>query len=292
MSNEDIKIAVVGGDLRQLVAARNLAAEGYETAAYGFGGGREYGDAVRAKTLSDAVHGARVVVLPVHFSQDGKKISTPLSEEEIYLGELLRLMEKDQFLLAGVVSKAFYGVCEARGITVEDYMANEELAVMNAVPTAEGALSIAIEASPKTIKDSKIIVIGYGRIGKILSRMLRALDADVTVCARRREAVTWAQACGCKGAYMNALPYAEADIIFNTVPTMVLGRDLLQTLPKDTLIIDLASKPGGVDLESAKRLGLDVIWALSLPGKVAPVTAGEYIKETVISLMKRHGILS
>ena len=77
----------------------------------------------------------------------------------------------------------------------------------------------------------------------------------------------------------------DFDVIFNTVPAEVLDRNVLEQIPDDTLIIDLASKPGGVDFSAAKELGKKVIWALSLPGKTAPITSGRIIKETILNML-------
>ena len=75
----------------------------------------------------------------------------------------------------------------------------------------------------------------------------------------------------------------------NTVPARVLGRTELEDLRTDCLILDLASKPGGVDLSAAGELGLTVIWALSLPGKVAPVAAGAAIPNTIYNMLLQLG---
>ena len=76
------------------------------------------------------------------------------------------------------------------------------------------------------------------------------------------------------------------DLVFNTVPTPVLGVEELAALKEGALVIDLASRPGGVNLDAAAALGVRVIWALSLPGKVAPVTSGRYIKDTVYHILE------
>lgn len=82
----------------------------------------------------------------------------------------------------------------------------------------------------------------------------------------------------------------DFDIIFNTVPALILDRETLQNVKSDALVIDLASKPGGVDFEAAKILGVKVIWALSLPGKVAPVTSGAIIKDTIMNIIRELGV--
>lgn len=82
----------------------------------------------------------------------------------------------------------------------------------------------------------------------------------------------------------------EFDIIFNTVPALILNEQLLKNVKKDVLIIDLASKPGGVDFDAAKENRIRVIWALSLPGKIAPVTSGAIIKDTIINIINELGV--
>ena len=69
---------------------------------------------------------------------------------------------------------------------------------------------------------------------------------------------------------------------------MIINGSMLRQLREDCLIIDLASKPGGVDFESAKRLGRNVIWALSLPGKTAPLTAGNIIRDTINNILNEQ----
>lgn len=139
-----------------------------------------------------------------------------------------------------------------------------------AIPTAEGAIEIAMSETPITLHLSRCLVLGYGRIGKILSKMLAGIGAKVTVEARKFADLALIEGHGYEAIHMNDLKenIGGFDVIFNTIPSMVLDEDTLKKIRKDTLVIDLASKPGGVDFEAAKQLGIRVIWALSLPGKV------------------------
>ena len=173
----------------------------------------------------------------------------------------------------------------------EDPIAREELAVANAVPTAEGAVQIAMEQLPITIHGARVLVVGFGRVGRALAQRLAALGAKVTVAARRYESLAWAQASGYGAEQTGQLAgwLCGYDLVVNTVPTLVLGEAELADLKPDCLVLDLASKPGGVDLEAAGRLGRTVIWALSLPGKVAPVTAGSAIKNTIYHMLHELG---
>jgi len=157
----------------------------------------------------------------------------------------------------------------------------------NATPTSEGALQIAMEELPITLHESSCMVIGYGRIGRYLSYCLKALGANVTVSARRLSDLAWASAFGYTGIKTSEIKNncKNLDVIFNTVPSQVLTSEELSVLPEGCLCIDLASKPGGINFEAAQELGVKVIWALSLPGKVAPFTSGKIIKNAVYNIL-------
>ena len=162
----------------------------------------------------------------------------------------------------------------------------------NALPTAEGAIQIAMEELPITLHDARVLVIGFGRLGRTLAPRLRALGARVWVSARRYEQRAAAESMGLGSEGMHRLPdwLCGYDLVLNTVPAPVLGVEELAALKERALVIDLASRPGGVDMDAAATLGVRVIWALSLPGKVAPVTAGRYIKDTIYHIMEESNL--
>lgn len=164
--------------------------------------------------------------------------------------------------------------------------------IPNAVPTAEGAIEIAITETPFTIHGSKSLVLGYGKIGKILSKDLYALGAQTYVEARKYADLAMIEGHGYEPLPLDNLKdhIHEFDIIFNTIPSLILDDEILTKVKKDALIIDLASKPGGIDFDAAKTYGLKVIWALSLPGKIAPVSSGAIIKDTIMNIIKELGV--
>lgn len=164
--------------------------------------------------------------------------------------------------------------------------------IPNAVPTAEGAIEIAIAETPFTIHGSKSLVLGYGKIGKILSKDLYALGAQTYVEARKYADLAMIEGHGYEPLPLDNLKdhIHEFDIIFNTIPSLILDDEILAKVKKDALIIDLASKPGGIDFDAAKAYGLKVIWALSLPGKIAPVSSGAIIKDTIMNIIKELGV--
>ena len=167
----------------------------------------------------------------------------------------------------------------------------EELAVANAVPTAEGAVQLAMEHLPITIHGSRVLVLGFGRVGRITAQRFGALGARVSVAARKFDQLAWAQAMGFDPQPLNHLAgwLCGYDLVVNTIPAPVLTRRELEDLKPGCLILDLASKPGGVDQRAAGELGLTVIWALALPGKVAPVTAGAAIQTAIYNMLQELG---
>lgn len=290
----DIKIAVIGGDIRMIFCARALAERGCEVGFCGFdSGGADCGDAVRCRTVKDAVKGAAVVILPVPYSFDGCRINAPFSSAEIRVDDVLDAVNPTQLVLAGVCPPGFIEKAEETGLSVIDYMKDEELTVKNAIPTAEGALETAMRELPVTVHGTKTLVLGYGRVGKAVSAAFSSLHSEVTVCARHADALAWAYMNGHKTADMKDICRAvrDKDIIINTVPSLIVDNNVLSFVKKDVLMIDLASVPGGVDFEAAAHYGLKAVHALSLPGKTAPVTAGENIADAVCSIMRKKGVI-
>ena len=160
--------------------------------------------------------------------------------------------------------------------------------VLNAISTAEGAIQIAMEETIRTIHGSNVLIMGFGRIGKILAKELQGLGANVYCEARKNEDLAWIKAYGYNAIHLNELDNYLNDfhIIINTIPNLVLDEKKLNLLNKDCLIIDLASNPGGLDRDNAKKIGIKTIWALSLPGKVAPLTSAEFIKDTIYNIFQ------
>ncbi len=280
-------VAVIGGDLRAAYLAGALASDGYRVITSGFDG-TELPPCVTACTNpTQAISLSDCVVLPLPVSTDGVNVNAPFSRIPIPLDTVVQAVREDQLVFGGQISEALQRDLSLRGLMASDYLKREELAVLNAVPTAEGAVQLAMEELPITIRGSRCLITGYGRIGRVLSQMLVALGAQVTVAARRCSDRAWAQAQGCRAIELDKLTESgRYDVIFNTVPYKLFHKDVLEALDRSTLIIDLASRPGGVDFGAAATLRLKTIWALSLPGRVAPKSAGEIIKQTILNMIK------
>ncbi len=273
------RILIIGGDSRTEYLSKALAEDGFIVEKFS---GKE--------ALKGAIDRADAVVLGLPASKDDKTVDAQDLEESILLKDLFRLIGKNKLLLAGKMSEAMRAVADVFGVRWVDYFMREELEILNSVPTCEGAVQIAMEEMPITLFGANVLVTGFGKVGEPLSVMLRNLGANVTVCARRISQRAKARTMGLKSVDFSYLDECieAADVVFNTVPDKVIGAKSLM-YAKDTLIIDLASKPGGVDMEKAKDLGVKVIWALGLPGKVAPVTSGNIIKETILNIFSELG---
>ncbi len=280
---------VVGGDLRQIYLAGKLA-ENHKV--FISATDRTMLDGGKAEYIND-IHGitADFAVLPVPASNDGVTVNCPLGGREVPLSEVAECVKAGGIVFGGKINTSAGIILSEKGAKTEDYLRREELSVLNAEATAEGALQLAMEETATTIFGRKILITGFGRIAKSLARILVAIGAEVTIAARKKSDIAWAGIYGCKGVHISRLADAvtDKDIIFNTIPTVIIGEEILSEIGKSCLVIDLASKPGGVDFAAAGRLGVRTVWALSLPGKIAPVTSGEIIADTIENILSERG---
>lgn len=278
-------IAVVGGDLRIVKLVGMLEKENYTVSTYCLEKASEITN--KSSSLEECIKNADIVIGPLPLSSNREFINTPFSENKITIDELLNNLKGKTFI-AGSIKQEVYDKANERNIKLLDIMKREELAVLNAISTAEGALEIAIHETPKNIHGNNVLVLGFGRIGKVLSKMLDGIGAKVACEARKTSDLAWIKAYGYEP--INLIELKENlnrfDIIINTIPFVVLDREMLQEVKKDALIIDLASNPGGVDKQAVKELGIKFNWALSLPGKVSPITSAEFMKETLLNMFK------
>ena len=291
MAGKEI-FTVIGGDLRQLQLAKMLCEDGNEVSVYGVHDCDICGVKVLTQTeYLDCVAVSDYIILPLPLTGNGVTVNAHRFDKPIYLKDIFCAAKKGCMLFGGMVDKSFFDLADELGLQLCDYFQREELTVLNAIPTAEGAVQIAMEETPFTIHGSSCMVTGYGRVGRRLAELLKALGANVMVAARKYADLAWIKAEGYEGIKFEDLKDAlpRVDILFNTVPAVILEEEELSYLKADSLIIDLASKPGGVGFDTAKRMGLKVIWALSLPGKVAPITSGTIIKDTIVNMIRERG---
>lgn len=284
-------IWVLGGDGRQVKLANLLQKEGNRVHVYGMEMRPEPGVLTDMEHLM-GVEQADCVILPLPAEGSDGMMNAPLSQQRVALAQVVQLMRPGQLLCGGKLPAQICEMARQRELRVEDYLMREEFAVKNAVPTAEGAIQIAMEEMDCTLCGAEVLVIGYGRIGKVLTHRLQGLGAAVTVSARKCSDLAWIEAFGCRGVRTEEIA-SEAgrfQLILNTVPTKVVDGAMLARLKPDCLVIDLAGGSGGVDFVSAESLGVKVIWARGLPGKVAPQTAGHILHDTIHHILQEVGV--
>lgn len=285
-------IGILGGDLRIANLGKILAEDGYKVYTYGLEKANFFGDnIIRCKDFVEFSERCNVIISAIPFSKDGVYINSPFSNTEIAVEETLQKL-KDKKLIAGAISDKIKALASENKINIIDLMQIESFTIMNIIPTVEGAIQIAMENTNITIHNSKCLVLGYGRIGKLLSKTLRDLGADVSCAARKDKDLTWIKTLGYKDIHTENLIdnlSNKYDIIFNTVPSLILDENKLKLIKEknsDITIIELASMPGGIDFKKAEEYGIEIIKAQGLPGKVAPLSSAKYIKETLKTILK------
>ncbi len=282
------KYLVIGGDMRSLYLAELLKKEYHRVEIYGFD--KKLSNNKNA-SLTQMVTIADIIICGIPLAAAGGLVNMPLSEESLPVHTLIEMMPESKFFVAGKIEKEVRESLTKKGVRYLDLLDREEMAVLNAIPAAEGAVELIIGAIPRTIHNSKILILGYGRIGKVLAKILSGFGADVWVEARNYSDLSWIEANGYKPVHLNDLEryVTEMNVIVNTVPHMLITADILNKIHLDCYLLDLASNPGGIDFEHAAKLGLKTEWALSLPGRVAPMTAAEIIKITIDNVMLEGG---
>ena len=282
---------IIGGDMRQIYMAEALVKDGHKVLICGFEKADLHSHNLSNDILSKVISESKYIILPVPITHDGKMVSAPFANKEIKINTDLEKMLKNKKVFGGIISQ-FEKVIKTDSLDcLKDYYSREDFMVQNAVPSAEGAVKVAMEISEKVINKSRCLVVGYGRIGKVLSKLLKNMGANVNVSARCPRDLAWIDAMGYTSANINTSDDAlDYDLIFNTVPYLIFDEKMLLRCAKNTIIIDLASAPGGVDFKFAEKTGITAVQALALPGKFFPKTAGEIIKKTIYAIIKEENL--
>jgi dipicolinate synthase subunit A len=281
---KDNTFLILGGDNRSLYLGEYLENQGFKVCYYAFNHTECY------NSLEEAMNSSDVIVLPLPFTKDRLTLNTPLFDDKVVISDIVALLFNKKMVFGGQLPKSFCEELESRDCPCCDYFLLDELAIYNAVPTAEGVVQVLIEELPITIHGMKCAVLGYGRVGKILANTLRSLGADVTVFARKESAFAEIHASSMEYRHFDSLvtEYNDFDAMINTVPVKVLGEPQLSKLNSDCVLIEVASAPFGIDFQFAKERAFKVVKAGSLPGKVAPKTAGEIIGNAINKIIKEE----
>ena len=287
---DKVEFTFVGGDNRQKHTAVILAKSGFLVRVFGLDIVERHDNIHNFMKLDPDLFHSQVFLLPIPYKDPFGNIQTSLKDFQLAPESLFRQMKQGTVVIYAKKDKEIMDLCKQYSVHGYDLIDEESFSVLNAVPTAEGALLRGMERTTITLHGAKVLILGYGRIGRVLSKMLQGIGSLVTVEARSNEDLAWIKANGYQSIGLDEVDtvLGEQDLIFNTIPAMILDRSRLAKVRSDCIIIDLASHPGGVDFQAATEFGLSASLDLGLPGIVAPKTAAQIICQVTYEILKRH----
>lgn len=277
-------LAVVGGDERQLYTSEKFSKMGYEVRQFGISGHKR-----GEENIEDVLREANYVLLPVPVTKDGYRLN---SEKEILLSEMVKMIPKNSVVFAGKLPPFFKDHLRNERIRFYDYYEDQDFLWENADITAEAGVSVIMNEATAALKELKILICGFGRIGKLLAKKLADLGADITVAARKKENLMEAEFF--LGAKTDSINYARKgvfelsrkyDFIINTIPSWIFDEDNASLLV-DTVYVELASSPFGGEQSFMKKNCGKYILASGLPGKYAPNTAANAVFDFMLGFVE------
>ncbi|RED86453.1 dipicolinate synthase subunit A [Cohnella phaseoli] len=284
-----VQIVLAGGDARQLEVIRQLTEKDASLTIVGFDRlDTSFSGAAKGEWLPELLIEADALILPAVGTDDEGIIPALFTDAELRLTDAhVAALPKASKVISGMAKPYLRKLCEKHRIELVELFERDDVAIYNSIPTAEGALMMAIQNTDITIHGSNCIVLGLGRTGFTMARTLQALGAKVKVGVRRDEMFARAFEMGFEPFYMSDLARqaGNIDLIFNTIPTMIITAQVIAQLPQRACIIDLASKPGGTDFRFAEKRGIKAHLAPGLPGIVAPKTAGRIIANSLTQVI-------
>ena len=269
-------ISFIGGDNRNLILSNLFESENNNVFRYGLQG--------KEDILEKCIKNTDIIITAIPFTNDLENIYAPFYDKKIKIQKFISMIEY-KIIIGGKIPSEFVTKMELKNNKVIDIIKNEHLAIKNTIPTAEGIIKILIENTDITIHDSNIAILGFGKVGKQTCKVLYGLGANIFCYDIKKEEVANIKMCGYNVLQDICKDLGDIDIVINTIPELILKQQILESINKKTLIVDVASKPGGVDFDYANKNGFKVIHALGIPGKVAPVTSAKYIKEIIENLI-------
>lgn len=285
-----MQIAVIGGDARQLEIIRKLteldarlSLIGFEQLDHAFTGAvKEKIDEVDFSTID-------AIILPVAGTNLEGQVETIFSNEKVFLTEeILSKTPEHCTIYSGISNATLNGLIKGSKRTLVQLFSRDDVAIYNSIPTVEGTIMMAIQHTDFTIHGSNVNVLGLGRCGMSTARAFHALGAKVKVGARKSEHLARITEMGLTPYHLSNLgkEVMDSDIIINTIPHPVVNASVISKLLSHALIIDIASKPGGTDFRYAEKRGIKALLAPSLPGIVAPKTAGQILADVLTQLLQ------
>lgn len=275
-----MKYEIIGGDERFRCLAKRLEKEGNEVVCFGFE--RAEDDMEKCGEIINA----DCYILPLPAERNGA-LNAPFSETERSIHEVLFDIPDGGLVMGGKISGKLRNSSECRGLELYDYMQRPDFIVGNAALTAEAALWLLMNESGTALYGKKVLIIGYGRIGRILAQRMKVMNTKVGVMSRNPEVRAIAGALGYR-AHSPRENISGYDIVVNTAPGQVLPEGAFSALEKDALLLELASAPGGLSRAEAAEFGLKFIAAPGLPARYSPESAAGLIYDSINEILKER----
>jgi dipicolinate synthase subunit A len=285
----NLHILIAGGDSRHIEVIQKLSEAGAKIFLAGFEElNQEFPNTEKVKM--DEFHPSLIdsILLPVSGIHEDGKAETSFSESDVVITKEFVAKTKQRCVIySGITTPCLDDVIKATGRKLVTLFQRDDVAISNSIPTAEGALKLAIEHTDITIHGSDVMVLGLGRVGMTVARTFSSIGANVKVGVRKTADSARATEMGLQPFFLDDLEKeaSQIDVCINTIPHLVLTSSVISNMKTHTLIIDLASKPGGTDFQFAQKQGMNALWALGLPGKVAPKSAGKIIANVLFDLL-------
>ncbi|WP_102028268.1 dipicolinic acid synthetase subunit A [Salirhabdus sp. Marseille-P4669] len=283
------QIGVIGGDARQLEIIKKLCDADANLFLVGFD---ELDEDIPGSTKTDMERISQnqldALILPVAGTDHEGYLDSHFSDYSPQLTkEWASKLKEDCFVFSGITNSYLTSLCEDANVQLIPLFNRDDVAIYNSIPTVEGAIMMAIQYTDFTIHSSNVVVIGFGRVGKTLASAFKALGAKVKVGARNKADLARIYEMGFHPFHVDDLSteVSDCNILLNTIPAQIVNVKVLQNMSTESLIIDLASKPGGTDFRYAKKRGIKAILAPSLPGMVAPKTAGNILAAVIKQIL-------
>ncbi|SCW42303.1 dipicolinate synthase subunit A [Paenibacillus tianmuensis] len=284
-----IQVALIGGDARQLEVIQKCSELDASVVLFGFDNLQNGSSGItKAELTPEALVALDAVILPAVGTDDQGNVDSLFSSKELRLThEHIAALPKHAIVFTGMAKPYLRELCSNEGIGLIELFDRDDVAIYNSIPTAEGAVMMAIQNTDITIHGSESMVLGFGRTGATLARTLQGMGAKVRVGVNKPEYYARAIEMGMNPFYTQELisHVSQVDLLFNTIPAMVVTAQVIANIPHRAIIIDLASKPGGTDFRYAEKRGVKAMLAPGLPGIVAPKTAGRIIADTLTRII-------
>jgi dipicolinate synthase subunit A len=289
MNSSYYDFAIIGGDKRQIFMADEFIARKYSVITYGLPDSVLDPSCKVADSLEDAVTSSQIILTPIPVSKDGKKIIAQNPKSDLTLKQLIHFLTAGQKLFGGCLMQDLIKSCENKNVYYLDFMEQEEIILFNTIATAEGTIAEAILNSNTNLHGSSCLILGFGRCGRTLAEKLKGLCQKVDIAARSSLALAAANASSFGTVFLSELSEKIGlyDYIFNTIPSLIITKELLLKTKPNVVIIDIASAPGGVDFTASEELHRNAKLCLGLPGKYAPKASADFLVNYLLTLLER-----